>query len=68
MLGVSSTDGYTAGAMQQAISQMLVPRRIHLMAKKPLLAVEVVAPLARIEPVSAEEEAEFKAWYDWSSL
>jgi hypothetical protein len=45
------------------IQQVLVPRRIAHLANKPLLAVEMVAPLSAAEPVSLEEEAAFNKWF-----
>lgn len=57
------TDGYTPGHMQTAISQVLTDRRIQQLSKRPLQAVEFIAPLARIDPIYKEEEESFKAWY-----
>ena len=61
-------DGYTAGTINQAITQVLNPRRIHHLSNKPLRAVEMVAPLAELDPVSIEEEAEFAKWYDETQI
>lgn len=57
------TDGYTPGQMLQAAQQVLTERRINQLPKKPLQAVEFIAPLARMDPVYKEEEEAFKAWY-----
>ncbi|XP_044182545.1 dynein regulatory complex protein 11-like [Acropora millepora] len=57
------TDGYTPGHMAQAIQQILTERRLQQLSKKPLAAVEFVAPLARIDPIYKEEEEAFKTWY-----
>ena len=54
------TDGYTPGHMQTAISQVLTDRRIQQLSKRPLQAVEFIAPLARIDPIYKEEEESFK--------
>ena len=54
------TDGYTPGHMVTACSQVLTERRVAQLAKKPLQAVEFIAPLARIDPVYKEEEEAFK--------
>ena len=54
------TDGYTPGQMLQAAQQVLTERRINQLPKKPLQAVEFVAPLARMDPVYKEEEEAFK--------
>jgi len=56
-------DGFTVGAIDNIVQQVLVPRRIHHLPNKPLLAVEMVAPLANAEPVSLEEEQEFAKWF-----
>lgn len=54
------TDGYTPGHMHTAISQVLTDRRIQQLSKRPLQAVEFIAPLARIDPIYKEEEESFK--------
>ncbi|CAG5126511.1 unnamed protein product, partial [Candidula unifasciata] len=54
------TDGYTPGHMVTAIQQVLTDRRVQLLSKKPLLGVEFLAPLARLDPVYKEEEESFK--------
>ena len=54
------TDGYTPGHMQTAVSQVLTDRRIQQLSKRPLQAVEFIAPLARIDPIYKEEEESFK--------
>ena len=56
------TDGYTPGHMVTACEQVLTERRVNQLSKKPLQAVEFVAPLARIDPVYKEEEESFKVW------
>ena len=40
--------------------QVLTERRISQLSKKPIQAVEFVAPLARIDPIYKEEEEAFK--------
>ena len=40
--------------------QVLTERRISQLSKKPIKAVEFVAPLARIDPIYKEEEEAFK--------
>lgn len=57
------TDGYTPGHMVSAIQQVLTERRISQLSKKPIQAVEFVAPLARIDPIYKEEEEAFKNWF-----
>ncbi|XP_013416976.1 IQ and AAA domain-containing protein 1 isoform X1 [Lingula anatina] len=57
------TDGYTPGHMVTACQQVLTDRRISQLQKKPLQAVEFIAPLARIDPIYKEEEEAFKTWY-----
>ena len=54
------TDGYTPGHMHTAITQVLTDRRIQQLSKRPLQAVEFIAPLARIDPIYKEEEESFK--------
>lgn len=54
------TDGYTPGQMVTAVTQVLTDRRIQMLNKKPLQAVEFIAPLARIDPIYKEEEESFK--------
>ena len=39
---------------------MLTERRINMLNKKPLVAAEFIAPLARIDPVYTEEEEALK--------
>ena len=63
LIAADPADGYTPGTIIKAIKQVLNPRRIHHLPNKPLHAVEMVAPLAQLEPVSIEEEAEFAQWY-----
>ena len=40
--------------------QVLTDRRIQQLAKKPLQAVEFLAPLARLDPIYKEEEESFR--------
>ena len=40
--------------------QVLTDRRVAQLTKKPLQAVEFVAPLSREDPIYAEEEEAFK--------
>uniref|UniRef100_A0A3Q2YDJ7 IQ motif containing with AAA domain 1 n=1 Tax=Hippocampus comes TaxID=109280 RepID=A0A3Q2YDJ7_HIPCM len=57
------SDGYTPGHMIQAIQQVITKRRILLQEKRPLTAIEFVAPLAKFSPVFQEEEEALKKWY-----
>lgn len=57
------SDGYTALDMTEAAKHVLSQRRIKQQARKPLTAVELVAPLARRDPVSIADEM---ALTDWS--
>ena len=54
------THGYTMGHIDTACQQVLTERRVANLNKKHLMAVEFVAPLARIDPVYKEEEEAFK--------
>ena len=58
------TDGYTPGHMVSVCQQVLTERRVNQLSKKPLQAIEFVAPLARIDPVYKEEEEAFKVGED----
>ena len=60
------TDGYTPGHMYTAITQVLTDRRIQQLSKRPLQAVEFIAPLARIDPIYKEEEEAFKVHIQFS--
>ncbi|XP_077464271.1 dynein regulatory complex protein 11 isoform X2 [Stigmatopora argus] len=62
------SDGYTAGYMIQAIQQVITKRRLLLQEKRPLTAVEFVAPLAKFTPVFQEQEDAFKKWYTKTPL
>nr|XP_015214021.1 PREDICTED: IQ and AAA domain-containing protein 1 isoform X2 [Lepisosteus oculatus] len=57
------TDGYTQGHILQAVRAVLDKRRLQQLGKRPLAALEFVAPLARQDPVYKEEEETFKVWY-----
>ncbi|XP_057696694.1 dynein regulatory complex protein 11 [Corythoichthys intestinalis] len=57
------SDGYTAGNMIQAIQQVITKRRLLLQEKRPLTAVEFVAPLAKFTPVFQDQEEALKKWY-----
>ena len=59
------TDGYTPGHMVSVCQQVLTERRVNQLSKKPLQAIEFVAPLARIDPVYKEEEEAFKVGERW---
>jgi hypothetical protein len=56
------SDGYTAGMMDTVCSTVLLERRITQLPKKPLQAIEFIAPLARLDPVYKEEEDQFAVW------
>ena len=58
------TDGYTPGHMITACNQVLTERRISQLSKKPLQAMEFIAPLARMDPVYKEEEESYKVSRD----
>jgi len=62
------TDGYTPGHMMTACQQVLTDRRISQLSKKPLQAIEFIAPLARLDPVYKEEEESYKSWYSKTPL
>ncbi|XP_077573923.1 dynein regulatory complex protein 11 [Stigmatopora nigra] len=62
------SDGYTAGYMIKAIQQVITKRRLLLQEKRPLTAVEFVAPLAKFTPVFQEQEDAFKKWYTKTPL
>ncbi|CAH8522754.1 unnamed protein product [Heterobilharzia americana] len=57
------SDGYTAGHIAYACSQVITERRIAQLARKHLKAAEFITPLAQVEPVFAEEEEAYKTWY-----
>ncbi|XP_077439775.1 dynein regulatory complex protein 11 [Vanacampus margaritifer] len=57
------SDGYTPGHMIQAIQQVMTKRRMLLLEKRPLTAIEFVAPLAKFTPVFQDEEEALKKWY-----
>nr|XP_057930400.1 dynein regulatory complex protein 11 isoform X1 [Doryrhamphus excisus]XP_057930401.1 dynein regulatory complex protein 11 isoform X1 [Doryrhamphus excisus] len=57
------SDGYTPGHMIQAIQTVITKRRLLLQEKRPLSAIEFVAPLARFAPVFQAEEEALKKWY-----
>ncbi|KAF6780511.1 hypothetical protein AHF37_00021 [Paragonimus kellicotti] len=57
------SDGYTAGHIASACKQVLSDRRIAQLSRKRLVASEFVGPLASLDPVYAEEEEAYKAWY-----
>ncbi|KAF5402773.1 IQ motif containing with AAA domain 1 like [Paragonimus heterotremus] len=57
------SDGYTAGHIATACKQVLSDRRIAQLSRKRLVASEFVSPLATLDPVYAEEEEAYKAWY-----
>ncbi|CAH1783239.1 unnamed protein product [Owenia fusiformis] len=62
------TDGYTPGHMVTACTQVLTERRVAQLNKKPLGAVEFIAPLARVDPIYKEEEEAYKTWYQKTPL
>ncbi|KAM9797036.1 dynein regulatory complex protein 11 [Syngnathus typhle] len=57
------SDGYTPGFMIQAIQQVITKRRLLLQDKRPLTAIEFVAPLAKFTPVFQDKEEALKKWY-----
>ncbi|XP_014321857.1 IQ and AAA domain-containing protein 1-like [Myotis lucifugus] len=57
------SDGYTPGHILQAIRLVLTERRLLQLSRRPLMASEFLAHLAKLEPVYREEEASLKVWY-----
>ncbi|XP_054449406.1 IQ and AAA domain-containing protein 1-like [Pteronotus mesoamericanus] len=57
------SDGYTPSRILQAIRLVLTERRILQLPKRPLMASEFLAHLAKLEPVHREEEESLKDWY-----
>nr|XP_060639927.1 dynein regulatory complex protein 11 isoform X1 [Anolis sagrei ordinatus] len=57
------SDGYTQGQLLNAVQAVLTERRLMQLNKKPLVAAEFLACLAKQNPVYKEEEETFKAWY-----
>lgn len=62
------SDGYTAGHIATACKHVLSDRRIAQQGRKKLSAAEFITPLASIDPVYAEEEEAYKAWYKKTPL
>lgn len=62
------SDGYTPGHLIEVIKQVLTERRIQQLGKKPLAALEFIAPLAKIDPIYKEEEEAFKTWFTKTPL
>ena len=60
------TDGYTPGHMVTACQQVLTERRISQLNKKPLVSMEFITPLARMDPVYEDEEEAFRVSYLYS--
>ena len=54
------SDGYTMGMIDRACKEVLTERRLALLDKLPLVASELIAPLARMDPVFVEEEEAYK--------
>uniref|UniRef100_A0A8C4TDS3 IQ motif containing with AAA domain 1 n=1 Tax=Erpetoichthys calabaricus TaxID=27687 RepID=A0A8C4TDS3_ERPCA len=54
------SDGYTQTHILQAVQAVLTERRIQLLGRKPLSAIEFIGPLARQDPIFKEEEEAFK--------
>ncbi|KAG5445315.1 Dynein regulatory complex protein 11 [Clonorchis sinensis] len=57
------SDGYTAGQIDFTCKQVLTDRRVAQLSRKRLVASEFIPPLATLDPVYAEEEEAYKAWY-----
>ncbi|KAK1801419.1 hypothetical protein P4O66_022685, partial [Electrophorus voltai] len=57
------SDGYTPGQMVRVVRKVLTEHRLQRLTKCPLLAVEFVSHLAKIDPIFQEEEEALKAWY-----
>ncbi|KAL5266277.1 hypothetical protein ACHWQZ_G003637 [Mnemiopsis leidyi] len=62
------SDGYTPGHIITAVKHVLTERRVQQLHRKPLTALEFVTPLARIDPIYKEEEEQFKAFYDKTTM
>ncbi|XP_061883777.1 dynein regulatory complex protein 11 isoform X1 [Entelurus aequoreus] len=62
------SDGFTAGHMIQAIQTVITKRRLLLQEKRPLKAIEFVAPLAKFTPVFQDQEEALKKWYTKTPL
>jgi len=62
------SDGYTPGHIITAVKHVLTERRVQQLHRKPLTAMEFVTPLARIDPIYKEEEEQFKAFYDKTTM
>lgn len=56
------SDGYTAGDITKVVREVLTPRRIAILPTKPLTAAEMIPGLAKLDPVTIEEEDAFKSW------
>ncbi|KAM7104212.1 dynein regulatory complex protein 11 isoform 1-T1 [Molossus nigricans] len=56
-------DGFTQGHIVQAVKGVLTERRVRQQSQKPLVALEFIAALSRMDPVYQEEEDSFKNWY-----
>ena len=54
------SDGYTAGMIDNVCTAVLIERRVNQLAKRPLIGIEFIAPLARLDPIYKEEEEMFK--------
>lgn len=62
------SDGYTPGYILNAVKEVLTERRISQQQNKPLQAFEFIPPLARSDPIYAEEEESFKKWWSKTPL
>ncbi|XP_026217100.1 dynein regulatory complex protein 11-like isoform X2 [Anabas testudineus] len=57
------TDGFTPGHILKVIRSVLRPHRLKKLRLQPLMGVEFVQSLSRMEPVYKEEEKAFKVWF-----
>ncbi|XP_036375389.1 dynein regulatory complex protein 11-like [Megalops cyprinoides] len=57
------SDGYTQGHILQAIRTVLTEQRMQELDKKPLAAVEFTPQLAKIQPVTQDEDEALKSWF-----
>jgi len=58
------SEGYTSGQINTVCRQMFTKRRIERLPKKPVTVREVLGHLAKMEPVSKEEDKKLRDWTD----
>ena len=62
------SDGYTIGDIRGVLDQVLTCKRVLQLRVRPLAHAELLAALARRDPVYREEEDAFNAWYQRTPL